>query len=598
MSKRKSRKKRQHVHKKPHAVFDGGRPPADKKRPKTIGLVSGIVLDVLVGAMVLIFVLKLVHYAHDTKFFTDECFHNYIISRTVENGRVPALLPDIYASKLNARGSKNAQPPLFHAMGALYRSILGEKAMPYFNIFLLVVMLASMYTIIRVFVHPNAARLSLLFILSSQFIHQFSVIFYLELLSALTFFLAVSLLFVALEKKRWHFYIYAGLGGMAAITSKISGIIVLPFYFICFVFYGIRYLLKKEDLIAAAGPVITAGVSLAGTMLFFIVATDEPVAFAHKTFVRPVKTLVLPKIVGSRKKGGDSGKSSKRIMKPKEHWTAEKGDLLKGVRKGTDGLLIAALIIASFHVAVSLGKSRTLWIFIFFIYAFLIFLFTPAVADRHFIALIPLAGFLGGFALYDLGTRLDRLIFDARQGRGWRFVKAAGILSLVCAVTLFAFDAAAIKKMPNYRLPLNNTVLPILKPIKFIKENTPDEGTLVFTMWAYSTLYHSGRAATWGANAKGLKDIYFVKDPQELHSRCREAGITHFLIDRTRIWPDDKYNTVVFTETMVKNLIKLIEQGKAEVVWPKNPKPERPATMRFTVIELNFENDDEEKPEG
>jgi len=60
---------------------------------------------------------------------------------------------------------------------------------------------------------------------------------------------------------------------------------------------------------------------------------------------------------------------------------------------GSGIFLIAGLIIAIIHAVFVFGKSKTIWILVFIVYAFFIFLFTPAAADRHFIALLPLAAF-------------------------------------------------------------------------------------------------------------------------------------------------------------------------------------------------------------
>ena len=656
--KKARRKKRPHTRKRPDVSpkerIGREETPAPSDKPlRTARFVSGIVLDVLLIVLALLLLLKLAGHAKTAVFFTDECFHNYVINLTIENGRVPGFLPDIYS------GKKNIEPPLFHATGAVFKTLFGKDAMPYFNIFLLVVMLAAMYTLIRVFIHANAARLSLLFIMSSQFIHQYSLVFYLELISGLAFFLGVFLLMLALYKKRYVFYVIAGLGGAVMLLSKISAIIVLPFYFACAALYLVMYIFKKEKLITVIGPVIVAGVALLGSMVFFLAATDNPGGFAYRTFVRPVKTLALPKLKATetgKKDKDDDG--PKKMMKAKEFWTIKnKMAIVKGVRAGSGKVLLAAVIIAlvnaifsvrwsaipwlfkegrrmlwsliyllsvcliffiihlinpgfgkiflqgaaSFTALVVLycliGNSTAFWGLVFLFYAFFTFLYSPAVADRHFIALLPIVAFLGGYGLHNLAELLSGVAFRKKGVRVFQFAKVVGIISVVCFVTLFTINAAGLSKIPNHRAPLNQTVKPILEPIRFIAKNTPED-SMVFTMWAYSTLYYSGRKATWGANARGLRDIYFVKDPQELHSRCREAGITHFLIDRTRIWPDDKYNTVVFTETMINNLIDLIGRGKAEVMWPKKPTPQRPATIRFTVIKLNFESDDEEKPEG
>jgi len=70
-----------------------------------------------------------------------------------------------------------------------------------------------MYVLIRIFVNANSARLSTMLIISSPLIRQFSVVFYLEVISAITFFLGLFLLIGAIEKRRYSAYIIAGVAG-------------------------------------------------------------------------------------------------------------------------------------------------------------------------------------------------------------------------------------------------------------------------------------------------------------------------------------------------------------------------------------------------
>jgi len=548
-----------------------GRTLSDERQLRSIRIVSGVLMDILLLVLVVVLVVKLAGFASEAMFFTDECYHSYIVNLTIENGQVPIFLPDIYS------GSKNIQPPLFHTLGAIYKSLFGISAMPYFNILLFILLLLTMYVLIRVFIDANVARLSLLFLVSFPFIHQFSLAFYLEMLSALTFFIAIFLLFIAIEKKRFSFYIYAGIGGMILLLSKISGIIILPFYFICAAFYFFIYLFKKGKLITVTGPLITTCIAVAGSMLFFHVYTDAPMEFAKKTFVRPVNTLVIRKIFGkSERKSQEQDKKIDKIKDVQESFTANKGLILKGIYKGTGSLFLAALIAAVISNGLSLGRSRSLWIFIFFIYAFLIFLYTPAVAARHFTALVPIAALLGGYALQELSGKISGLLIHYRSDFTHQAARASIIISVVCFSILFVIDAVAVVRIPNYRKEINSKILSLSEPIDFIKENTPED-SIVFTMWAYSTFYHSDRASTWGANVKTLKDIYFVEDPDELFKRLGEEKITHIMIDTNMITTEEHYHTSFFTTKMVSNLVELIKAGKAEMIWPThisstNPK--------------------------
>jgi hypothetical protein len=561
-----------------------------KTIPSSVPFVVGLVLDILLLILVIVLVCKLVSHAGETKFFTDECYHAYIIELSAEHGRVPAFLPDIFS------GSGNIQPPLFHWTGGFMRMAFGEGSTPYLNILFLTLMLIVMYLLIRFHVHPNAARLSLPFIMSVPLIHGFSLALYLELITALTCFTGVFLLFLAFQKNRYSYYIYAGLGGAAMLLSKITGIIILPFYFICFVYYLIRYLFKRGEFRTTVGPVITAAVSLAASMLFFAIATDSPMLFAKRVLVRPVRYLVEPKIRAFLQTDEQGEKAEEeKITKPEEFWGSfPKKQILGNAAAGTGYLMLAGIALAFIHLIVRLGRTGTLWIFVYFIYAFLVLLFGPGAAPRHFIAILPLGAFLGGHAVHDLGDMLNRLAFREEGSPFIRYARAIGLVGVLSFLAVYILSAVAIGRMPNHRLTgvkgvhMGNISPQMLQPIEYVRDNTPED-SMVFAVWTYSTMYYSGRPATWGANARGLHDIYFVKDPDELLKRLREAGITHVIIDNTRIFPDDKYNTVVFTKTMVGNLLELIHSGRARIVWPKMDKIVMDRTVLLPVVPPDLE---------
>jgi len=87
-------------------------------------------------------------------------------------------------------------------------------------------------------------------------------------------------------------------------------------------------------------------------------------------------------------------------------------------------------------------------------------------------------------------------------------------------------------------------------------------------MWAYETLHYSGRSSTWGANARGLREVYFLKDPDELYSTLVDKGVTHILIDFNMITTEERYHTSLYTTIFVQNVVSLIKSGKAEMIYP------------------------------
>jgi len=78
------------------------------------------------------------------------------------------------------------------------------------------------------------------------------------------------------------------------LLSKITSLIIIPFYFIIAGCFLISFLLERKKLYIIAGMGIIIGVSLVATMLFCAIATDNASGFIDRIFIQPVKALVLP----------------------------------------------------------------------------------------------------------------------------------------------------------------------------------------------------------------------------------------------------------------------------------------------------------------
>ena len=558
---------------KKHASYEKNNINYSIKTEK-IKAISGILLDVFILVISIVLVLKLSLIASSSMFFTDECFHNYIVKLTVENKRVPGVLPDIHA------GIKNNQPPLFHAIAAIYSGLFGENSLKYFNVFLLAILIAVMYGLIRYFINANSARLSTLLIIIFFLIFQYSVVFYLEIISAVTFFIAIFLLTIALEKRKKIFYIYAGLGGMLILVSKVTSIIILPFYILIFIYYLLRFFMKNEKVEVLYGIGIIIGISVISVLVFFIIFTDSPVNFMNKLFIAPVKSLTQPFISSGSSKTGDEAK----IISAAEAWTIKnKGLLLKKVLSGTGIPIIAGFICALAYSAFKFKGSKIHITLFFTIYGFLIFLFSPASADRHFIALLPLASFAGGYSINEMGSKLNDLIFNLRINKITQFLRAICMVIVIIFLIIFIYNAGKIKKTGNLRLPLNKRIRAMLPAIEYIRDNTGDD-SFIFTMWAYETLHYSGRRSAWGENSKGMRKICFIKNTDEFYEKCKQFKITHLLMDNSRILPDEKYNTVVYTKTIAENLLLLIQDGRAEISYPLRISSDSPDLQNILLV--------------
>lgn len=543
-------------------------------KPEKITTISGIFLDVLLLVISVILISKLSIIASNSMFFTDECFHSYIVKLTAENKRVPGILPDIHAA------TKNNQPPLFHAIAAIYSGLFGENSLKYFNVFLLFIFLGVIYGLIRYFINANSARLSTLLIMTSFLILQYSVVFYLEIISAITFFVAIFLLTIALEKRKKSFYVYAGVAGMLLLVSKVTSIIIIPFYALVFVYYLIRLFLKREKFEVLIGIGIIIGVSVISTVIFFILVTDSPLSFTEKLFIAPVKSLILPFISTGNLKTGDEVK----IISAAEAWTIkDKGILLKLVLSGTGIPIITGLICALAYSVIKFRGSKIHLSLFFILYGFLIFLFSPASADRHFIALLPLASFAGGYSINEIGSKLNDVIFGLRTNKITQFLRAICTVIIITFLVIFIYNAVKIKKIGDLRLPLNASIQAMLPAIEYIRDNTDDD-SFIFTMWAYETLYYSGRRSAWGENSKGMRKICFIKNTDEFFEQCKEFKITHFLMDNSRILPDEKYNTVVYTKTIAENLLSLIRDGRAEISYPVRISSDTPDLQNIHIV--------------
>jgi len=76
-------------YKKPHLY--NAEQKGDEKRLKNIGLATGITMDVLLLVLAVALTWKLAAISSNAMFFTDECFHDYIIKLSSENWHVPVF---------------------------------------------------------------------------------------------------------------------------------------------------------------------------------------------------------------------------------------------------------------------------------------------------------------------------------------------------------------------------------------------------------------------------------------------------------------------------------------------------------------------------
>jgi 4-amino-4-deoxy-L-arabinose transferase-like glycosyltransferase len=537
----------------------------------------GLGLDLALAALCIAFLAKSAAYAGRAKFFSDECLHAYVVEQIVATGNSPSSLFALYS------GMPNNTYPLFHWLGAGFYLLGGRAALPYVNVALCGVMLGLLYWLLRAWASAAAARLALAVVLLYSVVHVCTQVFYIEILSALTFVLAALALTIAASGRDtrggadWKLYFLAGIASALALLSKQTGCTLIPVIGLC-----LLYFLAVRRWKHALGMAVVAATFVGAFGVGMFALTHHPFE-RFRTLYKPVERDLVPKPLRLFRSGaaapalvhnpaGDlqpAGGGVARPMPDTRKWLKQAfGRTPAGVLKswlhviGWFGVLLTLLCLAHLFVGRRPGETAPLMLAMAFLVTGAVRVGT--VDDRHFVAYVPVMAAGAGIALADLFGRL----------RGYRHAVTLGL-----AAVLIAAAAVAVARVPNYRLRpessrwrglFGDAPRPLIEAAEALRDHDPGRAT-VLAMWTADAWYYSGHAATWGGvNVPKLNSAMFQTDPQRAFGPCVAARIRYFLIDNSQVISDAQYFGLGFTETFFHNVTGMMHAGPMRVVYPED----------------------------
>jgi len=626
--KRKKRKK----HARPRRAHLAERAPAELL-PAPARRWMGLGLDVALAAVCLFFLVKSARIVGGARFFTDECLHTYIVEHLVESGHSPVRLTHLYS------GVPNNTHPLFHWLATPFYLAGGRAALPYVNVVLCGIMLGALYWVLRAWVSAGAARIAVAVTLLFSVVHVCTQIFYVEVLSALTFMLAAVAITIALSQTDWKLYFLAGAACALALLSKQTGYILAPV-----VVLSGAWMLVRRRWRHAIGMAVLAAVFLGAFAVGMYALCQSPLARFRTIYVpveaelvpRPLRLFARagadppppPQLASARDPSGDlqpaGGGLSATAPKKREEFDAKK--MLKetfgrtpreilGEWWAAHGWLGAALtlfclghlFVARRHGGIA-GFGATTPMLMSLGLLLLGAVYIRTVDPRHFISAIPVLAAGTGIGLCDLLGRARR--------HGRVLVLAASGIGLVwAAVTVVLIPSY---RTPTLRPPSEDRALTFREgqwwKWRGLGQNAPEslieaahairdfnkERWPVLSVWTSATWYYSGCPTTWaGVNVERFNSMMLEANRwRALRPYYREV-VKYLLIDNLRIVPDENYRGVEYTKTFIDHVSSMIVYGAMRIVYPDPRWLEQQFLRRgvgfwgnpavpFIVVELNW----------
>ena len=573
---RKRKKKRPGAKRRPFAAKARARP--DELRPEPFSTSArrriGVGLDIALAALCILFLAQSVRYAAGARFFTDECFHTYIVEGIAQTGNSPARLGALYSDM------RNNTHPLFHWLGAPLYLVGGRAALPYLSVILCGAMLGLLYWLLRAWVSPAAARIAVSIVLLFSVVHVCTQIFYMEILSALCLMVATLALTFAVGRTDWKLYFLAGIACALTLLSKQTGYALIPVIVLC----GL-YFLVVQRWRHALGIAIVAVTFAAAFAVGMNALAKQPLG-RFKVMYLPIERDLVPKplrlfssirpmaAVG-HSPSSDLQPAGGGVRKPKfDPEKALKSTFGRSPEKvleswvdvvGPFGLLLAFICLAHLFVArrqgVIGGLGATAPLVLTIVSLVVGAMCIGTVDKRHFISCIPVLAGCAGIALADLLGRF----------RGYRHV----VIPAASAV-LIVSAAVAVARVPNYREPNEGKWWPLgcnvseelVRAARAIAAHDPHKRP-VLSMWTSSTWYYSGHPTTWaGVNVPRLNSVMFETGRWAAFGPYWKEGIRYFLIDNRGIVPDAQYAGLGYTETFFRNIVAMLRSGVMQIIYP------------------------------
>ncbi|MBN1918675.1 MAG: DUF2029 domain-containing protein [Verrucomicrobia bacterium] len=613
--------------------------------PASIRRWIGLGFDVALALVCLIFVVKSAAVVSKARFFTDECFHTYIVEQVIETGTSPAVLYDLYS------GMRNNTHPLFHWVAAPFYLASGRAGLAYVNVVLCGVLLGSLYWIVRVWVNAWAARIAVAVTLLFSVIHICTQIFYVEVFSALTFTLGALALTVALSQTDWKVYFLAGVACALALLSKQTGYTLLPVVALS----GLWTLVRRRWRHVIGMAVLTA--TFLGAFAVGMNALSRHPLKRFSTIYAPVEKRIVPepfRLFGRKGTRTAAAARTASVHDPSDDLQPSGGGVspveTPGTRRekpydsdaeamlektfgrtprqilgewwavlGPLGAVFTALCLAHLFLArrqgsiAGFGATAPLLIGMALLLIGAVHIGT--VDRRHFISWIPALAACTGMAVTDLVGRVRPYGRSRVSGR-----------ELVMGVTviLIAVACVTIVLIPNYRTPYwpgpsenrpmtfrerqyfkwlalgQDAPAGLIEAARAIGELGADNRT-VLAVWTSDAWYYSGHPATWaGVNVKLLNSLLRDPRPDRAWGPYLRADIGYLLIDNTRVVEDEKYRGVEYTETFCRHVVEMLQTGTVHMMFPDARQIEEQLVRRraplfgnralpFLVVEIDRE---------
>jgi len=626
------RKKKRKTHARPRRARLAERAPAELL-PAPVRRWMGLGLDIALAAVCLFFLVKSARIVGAARFFTDECLHTYIVEQIVESGRSPVSLIHLYS------GMSNNTHPLFHWCAAPFYLVGARAALPYVNVALCGIMLGALYWILRAWVSAGAARIAVAVTLLFSVVHVCTQIFYVEVLSALTFMLAALAIAIALSQTDWKMYFLAGTACALALLTKQTGYILAPV-----VVLSGAWMLVRRRWRHAIGMAVLATVFV-GVFAVGMYALCESPLRRFRTIYAPVEAKLVPRPLRLFNRGGGEPSSppqpaavhdpsgdlqpaggglsttapkkrppldAKKMLKetfgrtPREilrEWWAAHGWLGAALTL----FCLGYLFVARRHGGLA-GFGATAPMLMSVVLLLLGAVHIQTVDRRHFISAIPVLAAGAGIGLSDLLGRVRR------HGR-LLLLAASGVVLVWAAVTVALIPSY---RTPVFRPPSKEHALTFREgqwwKWRGLGQNAPEslieaahairdfnkERWPVLSVWTSATWYYSGCPTTWaGVNVERLNSMMFeTKRWKALRPYYREV-IKYLLIDNRRIVPDESYGGVQYTKTFIDHVSSMIVYGAMRIIYPDPRWLDQQFLQRgvgfwgnpavpFIVVELNW----------
>jgi hypothetical protein len=495
-----------------------------------------VVIALVTAAILGAFVVRLVVFAGEAVFFTDECFHAFR-AECISHLNYPGRVGELYSGYLDV------SPPFFHAVGGLGILLFGKGSLPYVNIFLFAVLAAGGFYFAARFMSPLLAACALLGFVTSNLVPHFALVFYQEMITTIVFSGTLLFLYLAYTRDERKYTVLAGVFLGLLLLTKQTAMAMPPILMVFWV-----YLLVKRDM-ANVKKFLVFGVIAFALWLPRLVQKFLATGSPFHPFFTPIASDQRFAELQARKLFIAPGQMFEDIY----------------TRYGLIcfGLALAALLFLAYRILVKrIAKGEGLLLFII-ISSFMIFVFAGIGSARHFMQFLPVFCLFGAIGIF--------LLLDKLSLQPLKYV-LTGIIAVVVIV--------AVVNLPNYRRHVNCRPV-LMNAYQFIRNNDRLEDALVMSVWTYSTFYYSGRRTTW-PHAPAVDspiELYFEKSPARFHETCKKKKINYILVDYSKI--GEKPDSTNYPEPFIACIETLVKQGKASDFYPP------PGPKSYKTIETN-----------